>query len=366
MPMRSYLSPLLRTAISLMRFNIAFYVHHHGSGHVMRSLAIAAHLDHGEVTFLGSDLERYQSIIPERVRCIHLPMDTSAADDHYYAQRDVAGLHHAPLNVAGQAARVAILSKYFSENRPLLLVVDVSVEVAMLATLCGVPTVIVRQHGTRNDLPHVLAYQNAIGLLAPYGYNLQQEEEDWLSKKTYFSGGFSRFNAQVDVTDRNSRQVGVLVGNGGTSIDERFLTTLLSQCAGWHFHVVGEIEGIDHSTSNVTVYGHVANPLAILSQCGIVIGNAGHNTVMEMASLNKRMIVIPESRPFDEQVIKAQVLGKLHLAKVILPELLFTTDWAKELNQMMLTTANWGATISETAANDAAGYLKQAFSQQYQ
>ena len=348
-----------------MQYNIAFYIHHHGSGHLMRSLAIAANLDHGRVTFLGSDLNRYRSIIPEKLRCVNLPMDTRSDGDHYYAQREVSGLHYTPLNVAGQTDRIAILSKYFSENAPLLLVVDVSVEVAMLATLCGIPTVVVRQHGMRNDLPHVLAYQNAIGLLAPYGRNLQPEEEDWLSEKTFFSGGFSRFSAQDDGTDRDCRQVAVLVGNGGTSIGEKFLTMLVSQCADWHFHVVGEIEGIDHTANNVSVYGHVANPLNILSQCSIVIGNAGHNTVMEVASLNKRMIVIPESRPFEEQVIKAQVLGKLNLAKVILPELFFETDWAEELNQLMLRTADWGDTINETASNDAAGYLKAVFSQQY-
>lgn len=350
-----------------MGCNIAFYVHHHGSGHLMRSLAIAAYLDNCRVTFLGSDLDRYRSIIPEHICCIVLPPDTRADDDYLSMEREVAGLHYAPLNIAGQTARVAMLSRFFSEHAPLLLVVDVSVEVAMLATLCGVPTVVVRQHGNRDDLPHTLAYKNALGLLAPYGRNLQPEETEWLSKKTFFTGGFSRYSAQADDTEKDCWQVGILVGRGGTSIDEPFIFKLLAQCTDWHFHLIGDMEGIDKllDFGNVSVYDHIADPLPILSQCCVVIGNAGHNTVMEVASLNKRMIVIPENRPFEEQLIKAQMLEKLNLARVISPKSMLNTDWSEELSQIMLTSPDWGKTMVETAASDAANYLRAIFFEQF-
>jgi UDP-N-acetylglucosamine:LPS N-acetylglucosamine transferase len=350
-----------------MAFNIAFYIHHHGSGHLMRSLSIAAHLDDCKITFLGSDLDRYRSIIPEHVQLILLPADTKSDKDHWSAERNVAGLHYAPLSVAGQTIRVAMLSNFFKENPQLLLVVDVSVEVAMLATLCGVPTVVVRQHGKRDDLPHILAYKNAISLLAPYGRNLQPKEEEWLSRKTFFSGGFSRFNVQTDRENKDGRQVAVLVGSGGTSIDKKFIYHLLGQCINWHFHLVGDIEGInkDDAALNLTVYNHVQDPLAILSECSVVIGNAGHNTVMEIASLNKRMILIPENRPFQEQIVKAQLLEKLNFARVILPGRLFKTDWCEELNKMTMTVPDWSDTVVKTAASDTADYLRAIYAQQY-
>jgi UDP-N-acetylglucosamine:LPS N-acetylglucosamine transferase len=350
-----------------MACNIAFYVHHHGSGHLMRSLSIAAHLQDCKVTFLGSDLGRYQSIIPGHICCIVLPLDTSTKDDYWAVDRDAAGLHYAPLGVSGQKARVAMLSKFFAEHDQLLLVVDVSVEVAMLATLCGIPTVIVRQHGKRDDLPHTLAYKNAMGLLAPYGRSLQPKEAEWLSQKTFFTGGFSRYAAQTDNTTHDCRQVAILVGRGGTSIDKTFISKILGECPNWHFNLIGDIEGVDmnFSASNLSVYKHLADPLAILSQCIVVIGNAGHNTVMEVASLNKRMIVIPENRPFEEQLVKAQMLEKLSLARMVLPESILSTDWSAELGQIVRTTPNWRNTIIDTAAFEAANYIKAIFFNQF-
>jgi UDP-N-acetylglucosamine transferase subunit ALG13 len=350
-----------------MNYNIAFYVHHHGSGHLMRSLAIAAQLQNCHVTFLGSDLESYRSIIPDNISCVLLPPDTKTENDNWSIDRTVAGLHYAPLNIAGQSARVAVLSRFFTEQAPLLLVVDVSAEVAMLATLCGVPTVIVRQHGKRDDLAHTLAYKNAVGLLAPYGRNLQPEEADWLSEKTFFTGGFSRYSALLHATEKDCRQVGILVGKGGTSINEPFIAHLVAQCSDWHFHLIGNIEGMNKllAASNLTVYDHIGDPLPILNQCAVVIGNAGHNTVMELASLNKRTIIIPESRPFDEQLVKAQMLEKLNLAFVILPEYMGKMDWSEELNQIVTIAPDWADTINETAAGDAADYLKSIFSEQF-
>jgi hypothetical protein len=350
-----------------MAFNMAFYVHHHGSGHLMRSLSIAAHLPDCRVTFLGSDLERYQSIIPEHICCISLPLDTSADNDYWAVEREPAGLHYAPLGVSGQKARVAMLSKFFTAHDQLLLVVDVSVEVAMLATLCGIPTVIVRQNGKRDDLPHTLAYKNAVGLLAPYGQNLQPKEAEWLSQKTFFTGGFSRYAGQADNTPPYCRQVAILVGRGGTSIDKTFISKLLAECPDWHFNLLGEVDGVDMelSTDNLSVYSHLAEPLPILSQCIVVIGNAGHNTVMEVASLNKRLIVIPENRPFEEQLIKAQMLEKQGFARMVLPESILSADWSAELGKIVQTTPNWNTTIIDTAANEAANYLRGIFSDQF-
>jgi UDP:flavonoid glycosyltransferase YjiC (YdhE family) len=350
-----------------MGYNIAFYIHHHGSGHLMRSLAIAAHLENCSVTFLGSDLERYRSIIPDKIRCIILPPDTKTENDNWFMEREVSGLHYAPLNVAGQTARVAMLSAFFAAQAALLLVVDVSVEVAMLATLCGVPTVVVRQHGKRDDLPHTIAYRNAAGLLAPYDRNLQPDEDEWLSEKTFFTGGFSRYNPQSHKTEENCREVAILVGRGGTSINEPFISRLVDQCSDWHFHLIGNIDGMNmgFKARNLSVYDHLENPLPVLNQCVVVIGNAGHNTVMELASLNKRMILIPESRPFDEQLVKAQMLEKLNLARVILPESMLITDWSEELNKILLVNPNWVHTIKETAANDAAAYLRALFLKQF-
>ena len=121
---------------------IGYYAHHHGAGHVTRALAIARHLP-GSMTLFGSNLpdERPHA----NVDYCPLPVDV---DEHTVVESFTA-LHYAPLAVAGLRERMGALVDWFREAWPCLLVVDVSVEVALLARLCGVPTIYVRQHGER-------------------------------------------------------------------------------------------------------------------------------------------------------------------------------------------------------------------------
>lgn len=109
-----------------------------------------------------------------------------------------APLHHAPLRHAGLRDRMTLIADWVRCRRPALAVVDVSVEVALLFRLCGVPVVYVRQHGRRDDAPHALAYDCATSLLAPYPAFL---EDPWvpaaLRYRTFYAGGFSRYDGQL-------------------------------------------------------------------------------------------------------------------------------------------------------------------------
>jgi hypothetical protein len=40
-------------------------------------------------------------------------------------------------------------------------------------------------------------------------------------------------------------------------------------------------------------------------------------------------------------------------------------DWSEELNQIVTIAPDWADTINETAAGDAADYLKSIFSEQF-
>ncbi|MFN0257308.1 glycosyltransferase [Pedobacter ureilyticus] len=349
-----------------MQYNFAFYIHHHGSGHFMRSLALAKQLEGSKVTLMGSGLERYRHLIPDWIDWFEIPLDLPEEDENLYRKTKPIGLHYAPLNVQGQRQRVRMMTEFFAKEESLILIVDVSVEVAMLATLSGVPYITVRQHGIRNDEPHLIAYANALGLLAPYGSELHSREEDWLYKKTFFSGGFSRFR-KSDETPSSGRVVSVLIGNGGTSIDQRLVRHLTSTCPDWHFHIIGLLTGEDTRSEheNVTYHGNNYAPEALLKNSTIILGNAGHNTVMEIASLNRHLIVIPEDRPFQEQRIKSRQLAKMGFATEVDPSMVYEVDWKNLFEELLLKMPNWGGTISENALLDTANYLKTKFSELY-
>jgi len=346
-----------------MQYSIAFYIHHHGSGHIMRSIAIARELKNCNIYFLGSDLSAYSGIIPHWINCLQLPMDTPMDGEYLPDYQPAAvALHYAPIGVEGQRKRVAMITDFLSTVNPCLLVVDVSVEIAMLARLCGIPTIVVRQHGNRIDLPHKVAYRNAIGLLAPYGKELQSSDPKWMLDKTFFTGGFSRFSPQKDTSNIEDKTVAVLIGSGGSSIDEGFVYHLAGTCVEWTFHIIGS--GIPQENNlnykNLFIHGNIENPLPLLTSCRLIIGNSGHNTVMEAASLDKRFITIPEPRPFQEQLSKAEILQMNNLATVVLPENMQKINWNLLLQETTKSTPEWGETISASAISKAAQYIQQS------
>lgn len=335
---------------------IAFYVHHHGSGHLMRCLAIASAIKNCNVTFLGSGLEQYKSIIPGYINLIFLPIDIPVGRDCDFLDQSVEGLHYAPLNINGQLQRVNMITGFLASHPKLLFVVDVSVEIAMLSRLCGVPTVVVRQHGLRDDLPHRICYRNAVGLLAPFDARMSGQAPEWVNEKTFYTGGLSRFAPSADLSDASKRDVAVLIGSGGTSINNEFLNELSGQCPQWTFHVVGDCQN-KSAINNLHFHGKLEDPQAILADCCIVIGNAGHNTVMECASLNKRFIAIAEERPFKEQEEKARIIEELALAAHIPASRISHVDWKETLENLLTSRPDWNGFIRSDAAERAADYL---------
>jgi predicted glycosyltransferase len=137
-------------------------------------------------------------------------------------------------------------------------------------------------------------------------------------------------------------------------------------CSLWTFAVIGISDSaLTNIPDNVNFYGRVSNPIEVLEKAQIVIGNAGHNTVMEMASLNKRFIVIPENRPFDEQLEKACILEEEGLAMVVNPNDLYNTKWDELLERAIYTKPLWKDTINPDAMQNAADGIRRAYEYLY-
>ena len=346
---------------------LGFYIHHHGSGHVMRAITIASSLTADHICFIGSNLRPYLDQIPEHIVCIHLPLDLPDENDHQPRAHALSFLHYAPLGIAGIRERTAVLTATFRQYYPMLLVVDVSVEVTLLARLSGIPTVVVRQHGKRTDIPHLDAYESAELLIAPYAETFAlTDEEEWIKEKTVYAGGFSKYSDNKTVGNEQEQpgHIAILVGQGGTSLDTEFIHHLATACENYIFHIMGS--SANHSMllkHNLTVHGQLKDPKAVLDQCQVVIGNAGHNTVMEMADLNKRFICIPEDRPFDEQLQKADLLAVKGCARVIYPGDLFAVNWPDELENACSRLPNWDGMINPDALQHIAHAIKNTMNQ---
>lgn len=331
-----------------MALNIAFYVHHHGSGHLMRTLQILKHLKNNKIILFGSGLSEVDKL-PDNVELVHLPLDVPEASQQALSeQRDLSMLHYAPLLVSGVTDRVAILTAAFKKFFPLILVVDVSVEVTLLARLSAIPTIVVRQHGQRMDVAHLMAYESAEKLIAPFSNSLHIEKEDWVFKKTVFTGGFSRFDGKKSNLAIVKNRIAILIGSGGSSINSKFINHLASECTGFEFHILGKISPGEH-LANVRYLQHCTDPFDELSKAAIIIGNTGHNTVMEVASLNKHFIGIPEPRPFFEQEEKAASIKSRSGVEIIHPLEIYQVNWPQILSDLCQSEVDWDGVIREDA-----------------
>lgn len=284
---------------------VGYYVHHHGAGHGVRAAHIAQAM-RVPVTLIGSQLP---DRLPAGVNRLQLPGDT--AEGMEVERFDV--LHYAPLAVDGVRERMAILAQWFADHWPCMLVIDVSVEVAVFARLCGVPVVYMRQHGARDDAAHRLAYESASALLAPYPVEMEASDTpQWLRAKTTYSGWLSRFADAPSATPHAGRVL-IITGQGGTGLSIELIQEVARQCPERQFRVAGGLAP-GTSTFNLHWLGRLDNPQEEMRSAEIVIGSASDSLVGEAASLGCRYIAVAEDRPFDEQRLQARRLNELNVA----------------------------------------------------
>ncbi len=279
---------------------IGYYVHHHGAGHLARAQAIIAHLD-TPVTVLSSlprpsDWPGEWVVLAPDDRAVH-PVDVTAR----------GSLHWVPRHDHGVRTRARQITSWIDAARPALLVVDVSVEVTMLARLTGTPVVVVAMPGVRDDRPHRTAYDCAEALLAPWprDFDLGPTQAEWAAK-TWQVGAFSRFDGRPRIPSPRPGTLGVrrprallLWGSGGSEATAPMLAEVRSATPGWSWSLAGP--------------GRQRGPQALwreLCLADVVVTHAGQNAVAEVAAAGTPAVVVASPRPFEEQVHTSRALSR--------------------------------------------------------
>lgn len=329
---------------------IGWYAHHHGSGHITRARAVMAHL-HTDTALVSSHPDA-DVVLPLDVG---VPRTAACAADP-----GPRNLHYAPLGVLAVRERMLALAEWVGRADPALVVVDVSAEVAMQLRLLSVPTVVVRQHGRREDEAHLTCYGNATALLAPYPVELEQPDlPGWVRDKTVHVGGFSRFDGRPrdreGARDRlgiaaDERLVVVLSGTGGRCgwpVAEAVRAT-----PGWTWAWLGHPRGAGRHEWP----GWVDDPWDWLCAADVLVTHGGHNAVMECAAAGRPTIVVPVDRPFDEQGEKARRLEAAGLGQVHLrwPE---ATRWPSLLEDATTADRTLAPLVDGRGATRAADAL---------
>ncbi|WP_134768687.1 glycosyltransferase [Nocardioides sp. 1609] len=278
---------------------IGYYVHHVGRGHLQRARSLAAHLaatGGGTVTALSS-LERPSDWPGEWVGL--------ARDDDGAPVEPTAGgrLHWAPLRHTGLRSRAAVVSAWIERARPDVVVVDVSVEVLLLARLHGVPTVGVVLPGRRDDAAHLLGLEVADALVAFWptrAAGMLRGVPEAVTARIHCLGALSRLPVDDDPPPADGgRHALLLLGTGGDAATATAATRAAEQVDGWTWTVLDGTPG-----------RWVEDPSAAMRAADVVVTHAGQNAVAEVAAARRPAVVVPQPRPHAEQATTGSVLAE--------------------------------------------------------
>lgn len=329
---------------------IGYYIHHHGDGHRQRAMAIAACAP-DYFTLLGSNLAG---------KCAgfdYVELDEDSITANHSRQKPyLTATHYTPLGISSIKRRVQKFTSWIAQVEPALIVIDVSVELALLARLCSTPTVYVRLAGHRLDSAHLEAFTSAEALLCPFHRLLEaQDTPAWIVKKSQY---FSSLTHSYSKQEQTKRLITVVLGAGGHELTIEQVVEMALQLPQWVISVIGPLDTGSYSQplpQNLTIYGWVENYKSYIENSNIIIGSIGDGLLANVIAANKPYICLPQRRPFNEQWAKAEILQQLGAATVA-QDNSSTNSTSRAINwkQLVEQTLNKGRVMGFLQDNNSA------------
>lgn len=336
--------------------SILYYVHNDGSGHLERARNLCRHLS-CKVIFV-TKTNNLKIKFPDNVIVAVLPeVTTNASKDLNYDC-----LHNSIMRQRDLRRHTKEIFRLIDHYNCKLGIVDVSVEIAMMLRLYGVPYIYMRQHGYRNDPAHLQAYKAASLLIGTYPKELEDEHvEEWILDKTKYYGGFYNVSNKHSKL-RTSEKPSVLImrGKGLSSITNVNVKCAAEALSNYYWKAIGFDD--DETGSNYQILKRVNNPDVYLASADIVIANTGNNTVQEIGAYQKPFITWPEDRYFQEQCHKAKILERENLAIVIYKWPDSRIEWNNVFTKAKkLHIEKWSNILNENNVQDIARDISNYF-----
>ena len=304
-----------------MKRGIGYYVHHHGAGHRERAIGIARALRR-PCTLIGTFSAVDAPISDPDIAFLDLPDDRIAPsfDGRDGATARPLCLHYAPLGHPGIRTRMAAIAEWAAKTDPILMVVDVSVEVALFARLLSLPTLVVRLAGDRSDPAHFEAFRSAERLIATFPEAFDSVNlPGWVRAKTHFAGLLGSADSANSASIASDGRIVVVFGRGGEGGSLATLADAARAVPERTWHVLGPVQndaaGLD-LPANLLLEGWVDDVSARIAPAALVVGGAGDGVLGAVARAGKRFICLPEPRPYGEQTAKAEAMARLGAAVV--------------------------------------------------
>ena len=345
---------------------IGYYAHHHGSGHCRQADKLAALLPvecQAQLTVftsLSSDAYTFTTIAEAQI--IRLNAEDERIEDvlagraGQYWQPDC--LHYSPVGNHDIQTRSWQILHTVQQRQIDLMIIDVSVELAMLCRVASIPYLYVRLAGIRDDTPHSAAFAGALGVLAPYPQALEAAmTSDWVRQKTFYLGflssassdkltypaflqmlltkttdivahtivqnALSKLELSAFIKDEDLASepflssakaatspkltiVTVIKGYGGHEAIDAKLPTLRKELPEALIISLGPID--DDKRAYVDIAAHVLDVSPFMTHSDWLLMACGLNGIAQAYSYDTPLVVLPDSRPHQEQEVMAEAL----------------------------------------------------------
>ncbi|WP_350559611.1 hypothetical protein [Psychrobacter sp. CAL346-MNA-CIBAN-0220] len=326
---------------------IGYYAHHHGSGHCRQADKLAALLSL-EIrqqltvfTSLPTDAYTFTTINEEQIVRLNAederPDDVLAGRAGQYWQP--SSLHYSPVGNTDIQTRSWQILDGIKQRQIDLMIIDVSVEVAMLCRVASVPYLYVRLAGIRDDTPHINAFTGALGLLAPYPQALEAlKTPDWVRQKTLYldflpaaNGEILPYKAFIQMlstltteTTVHDRLYTLLSGTINESSDTMLITLIKGY--GGHEAIDAKLPELrralpdaiiislgpidDDMRKFVDIAAHVDDVTPFIAHSDWLLMACGLNGIAQAYHYDTPLVVLPDNRPHQEQEVMAETLIK--------------------------------------------------------
>ncbi|EJF89017.1 hypothetical protein [Bartonella tamiae] len=323
---------------------IGIYVHHHGEGHLSRAMKIARSAPH-HFTLLGTGLNGKT----ETLKTIDLPDDKQTNHETVISH---PALHYTPLYHEGIRERNHLITKWMKEVQPALMLIDISVEIAMLSCLNATPFIYTRLSGNRTDVAHNFIFKAAQRVLCPFHPLLESPQTPkWLREKSDY---FSSLTSKIKSYPSDDKRILLVLGKGGHNIKSDLLFLMAQELSDWTIDVIGPFQNQITLPKNINIHGWVNNVHSFMARATIVAGACGDGLLSDVMAMNKLFIALPQKRPFDEQVEKARLLHKNSFAVSYEK---WPSSWRKAIKKAQNLRHSFSDLHDNNGIESAANYL---------
>ncbi len=313
---------------------LGYYAHHHGSGHCRQIDKLAALLPVDArrqlivFTSLSSDAYTFTSI--DETQIVSLQAEDECDDDVLKGRAgkhwQPASLHYSPVGNSNIQKRSHQILDTIYQRKIDLMIIDVSVEVAMLCRVASIPYLYIRLPGIRDDTPHLNAFAGALALLAPYPRLLEATmTPEWVGKKTLyldfintaqqkelFYHEFIKILAKLNTSNVKDWKeaphtiITVIKGYGGHEAIDMKLPELRQLLPSAFIISLGPIN--DEMRYHVDIATQVNDVTPFMQHSDYLLMACGLNAVAQAYDYTTPLVVLPDDRPHQEQEVMAQAL----------------------------------------------------------